>query len=614
MSGRPEVSTTMQAPDSERTGSGGLSIVVIGPNSSHRRTVAKAVNSSAGRTVREFDDYPAKLSDVPRMMEQNYDIVMIDVDTDQSYAIALVERFASMGKAMVIAYSMRNDPELLMSCMHAGAREFLPLPDDDDQDGARSSQTATEETGTGGEERLRSSYQQNARETRMGATDSSPQSRRKSHRQPDTPELDFNSWDSANLHPGRPSIVKSPEPSPRSSNAQDPPANSAKGGDVAQSRPAGKPALVKGPEAASETAVVPGPQAKSEKEWDSMWVRPGPQTLVKGPEANSRSAVTPEQAAKSAKEEDGSLLLVAPQGGVKTAEASAEPAMATESPAKNASWLDAIANAAETTSYARPRIDKRTVEIPEFRYVAPNDNRKPDRSWSHWVILSMGFGVLVCLLWLYFVHPFGQSLGAPSGTKSVASQPGTAGTVSRGGEFSAKRSTGAAASRAEPAGAPAQTTQVSSDMMDAQLSAPARISSEIKKPAPVEEPPAGLAPSAIDDGGTVPGAVFKSGSTVTVVPVPVISAGVAEGILIHKTQPVYPKYARDNRIGGTVVLKAKITKAGTLADLRVISGPRVLDSAALDAAKEWRYRPYTLNHEPVEVETSISVIFSLGQN
>ena len=54
-----------------------------------------------------------------------------------------------------------------------------------------------------------------------------------------------------------------------------------------------------------------------------------------------------------------------------------------------------------------------------------------------------------------------------------------------------------------------------------------------------------------------------------------ISAGVAEGMLIHKTEPVYPKFARDNHIGGTVVLKAKIAKNGTLQDLQVVSGPKI---------------------------------------
>jgi protein TonB len=88
---------------------------------------------------------------------------------------------------------------------------------------------------------------------------------------------------------------------------------------------------------------------------------------------------------------------------------------------------------------------------------------------------------------------------------------------------------------------------------------------------------------------------------------------VAEGMLIHKTEPVYPRFAKDNHISGTVVLKAKIGKNGLLQDLRVVSGPKLLGSAALDAAKSWKYRPYMLNNQPVDVDTSISVVFSLGR-
>ena len=125
------MSTALQGPATELTGPSGMSVAVIGPNTAHRKIVAKALGGSSARTVREFSDYPAKLSDVPRMVEQNYDVVMIDVDSDQSYALALIENIAELNKAMVVAYSKRNDPELLLSCMRAGAREFLPLPDDE---------------------------------------------------------------------------------------------------------------------------------------------------------------------------------------------------------------------------------------------------------------------------------------------------------------------------------------------------------------------------------------------------------------------------------------------------------------------------------------------------
>jgi periplasmic protein TonB len=91
-----------------------------------------------------------------------------------------------------------------------------------------------------------------------------------------------------------------------------------------------------------------------------------------------------------------------------------------------------------------------------------------------------------------------------------------------------------------------------------------------------------------------------------------ISAGVAQGMILQKTQPVYPPIAKAARVSGTVVLQAMISKSGTIENLRVISGPAMLQSAAMDAVRSWRYRPYLLNNEPVEVETTINVIFSLG--
>jgi periplasmic protein TonB len=82
--------------------------------------------------------------------------------------------------------------------------------------------------------------------------------------------------------------------------------------------------------------------------------------------------------------------------------------------------------------------------------------------------------------------------------------------------------------------------------------------------------------------------------------------------LIQKTQPVYPPIAKAARVSGTVVIQATISKSGTIENLKVISGPAMLQQSALDAVRSWRYRPYLLNNDPVEVETTINVIFTLG--
>ena len=91
-----------------------------------------------------------------------------------------------------------------------------------------------------------------------------------------------------------------------------------------------------------------------------------------------------------------------------------------------------------------------------------------------------------------------------------------------------------------------------------------------------------------------------------------ISGGVAAGMLLQKTIPMYPPIAKAARVSGTVVLQATISKTGTIENLRVISGPAMLQQSALEAVKSWRYRPYLLNNEPVEVETTVNVVFSLG--
>jgi periplasmic protein TonB len=88
----------------------------------------------------------------------------------------------------------------------------------------------------------------------------------------------------------------------------------------------------------------------------------------------------------------------------------------------------------------------------------------------------------------------------------------------------------------------------------------------------------------------------------------------SEGDLIRKVQPIYPALARTARIQGTVVLQAMISKQGSIENLRVLSGHPMLVQAAMDAVRQWRYRPYILNNEPVEVETQITVNFSLAGN
>jgi protein TonB len=124
-------------------------------------------------------------------------------------------------------------------------------------------------------------------------------------------------------------------------------------------------------------------------------------------------------------------------------------------------------------------------------------------------------------------------------------------------------------------------------------------------------------------GGTGPGSSTNSvinsiGNSMTVAPPPpppvahpLRISHMMEGNLIYRVQPIYPPLARAARIQGTVMLRAIISRTGTIENLQVMSGHPMLVGAAIDAVRQWRYRPYILNGDPVEVETQVTVNFSL---
>ena len=83
-------------------------------------------------------------------------------------------------------------------------------------------------------------------------------------------------------------------------------------------------------------------------------------------------------------------------------------------------------------------------------------------------------------------------------------------------------------------------------------------------------------------------------------------------MLIHKVTPNYPGIAKAARVSGIVILTATISKTGEILSLHVECGPKVLQEPSLKAVREWKYRPYLLRGEPVEVQTTIKVTFALG--
>lgn len=92
-----------------------------------------------------------------------------------------------------------------------------------------------------------------------------------------------------------------------------------------------------------------------------------------------------------------------------------------------------------------------------------------------------------------------------------------------------------------------------------------------------------------------------------------VASGVVAGNRISGENPTYPPEAREKHVSGTVVLRAIISKTGTISDLQVISGPDELRTSAIEAVRTWQYKPYILNGEPTAVETTINVNYSLGK-
>jgi protein TonB len=121
--------------------------------------------------------------------------------------------------------------------------------------------------------------------------------------------------------------------------------------------------------------------------------------------------------------------------------------------------------------------------------------------------------------------------------------------------------------------------------------------------------------------GGVAGGLFSSLNTNTPVvqrvpPKPAgpvrLSSGVVAGMAISKPEPVYPAIAKAAHVQGAVILHAIISKQGTIEQLSVVSGNGMLVNAARDAVMRWRYKPYILDGEPAEVETSVTVNFQLN--
>jgi periplasmic protein TonB len=172
-----------------------------------------------------------------------------------------------------------------------------------------------------------------------------------------------------------------------------------------------------------------------------------------------------------------------------------------------------------------------------------------------------------------------------------------------------------------PAAPQIQHVQKVSEIVDGSLRAPTKIPKQVKMIAEEEAP----APNTGVIGGVVGGVPGGSAGGViggiigSTAPPPKVAApqklrvssGVADGLKIHDVQPAYPQMARIAHIQGDVILQATISKNGVIENLRAVQGHPILIQAAMDAVKQWKYKPYILNGEPVEVETTVKVQFHM---
>ena len=233
-----------------------------------------------------------------------------------------------------------------------------------------------------------------------------------------------------------------------------------------------------------------------------------------------------------------------------------------------------------------------------------------ENSWAHrgrrsWTTLT-SFGIQAVALGILLMVPIIETVGVP--LARVASTP-----ISLG----------------RPSPAPmrmtesARTTGVQIVPQIGRLMTPSRVAHGIPVDDPVPEGPIGGGGNEFSDHGPAVGdplgALLPRGGTQPVMPVRAAAparqfrpSNLLQGSLIHRVDPIYPPLARSARIQGGVVLEAVIGKDGAMENLRLVSGHPLLSQAAIQAVSQWRYRPYILNGEAIEVETQITVNFVLG--
>jgi pilus assembly protein CpaE len=121
------MAASLQIPDALVSGAV-LSIAVIGPGDQRRNTIIEALTRCHTGQIREFIAYPASVNDAAQMLLRNYDLVLVDLDSNPEFSLDLVESICIHGSASVMVYSEQSDPDIIVRSMRAGAREFIRIP------------------------------------------------------------------------------------------------------------------------------------------------------------------------------------------------------------------------------------------------------------------------------------------------------------------------------------------------------------------------------------------------------------------------------------------------------------------------------------------------------
>ncbi len=587
-----------------------LSIALIGPNEPRRFAVSSVLAEYPSIDVYEFSSYPTHLETVSRLLARQFDIVIVDLDSDPKVALDLVESIRGEASLTVVPYTEEADPEVMARCKRAGAREYLVLP-------AR-----------------QSILDRVFARARIGA---GPEAQPVSRPKPQViaaPETDI--WQEK-PSPECASVHMSDEEFLRLASGPAPEQESGGNGTALESQP----------EPASHGQVT----ARAFN--DVSFPLPSPGVLIEEIPYTRETALSvapaededPPQKPGTADTGNCGQSTAAAQWAKFLSGASVAPA----DPNGAVKWRELIEPVQKP-----PAIETDEIGILSF-HSDLDELGDEDPNRKKWVrIGAASFALLVLLLFVgpRLFSPARHTLAAqsaetlpaansvdeapkipkPAPSKTQASIHPSAAASTRQAlipqpvtnieEAISPKADSELASASHGTVLDSRDTksaspQVDSTLMNDQLASAPRIPRDVKARRKEEAPPSAGFDAATTEqmgGGAGPvDSVFsrQSRPTVKVLPPPpiVVPVEVADKLLIHRVRPVYPPAAWNHYVRGKVVLEAVVSETGSVEDLKVVSGPSVFLQSSLDAVKTWRYKPYVVNGKPARVQTTVTLTF-----